>query len=130
MTLGFGELIKKYRKENKLSQGDFAKLINKSQVTVSNYEKDVHFPSDAEEIKAIARILGQPASYILDTIEYSRKGIVEDGNGLPIELDKEVIMERFKFIVDGEEVTNEELDKMLYIIRFERFMQKQMLKDE
>jgi len=124
----FSELIKQYRKEHKLTQGDFGKLINKTQVTVSNYEKDVHFPSDAEEISAIAQILNQPVSYIVDAIRYSRKGIIEENKAVLVELDKsgklEDLQRRFKFLVNGEELTGEELKEALEFIKFKRFSKR------
>lgn len=61
----FRELIKQYRNDHKLTQVDFAKLINKTQVTVSNYKKSVHFPSVAEELDTIAKLLNKLISYII-----------------------------------------------------------------
>ena len=118
----FGEIIKQYRKDNKLTQEDFAKIINKTQVTISNYEKDVHFPSDAEEIKAIANILSQSVVYIVDAIQYSRNGIIENNQPLPTELTRNKLRELYNFTIDGVEVSEEELNKMIHIVRFERFM--------
>jgi len=120
----FGELIKQYRKNHKLTQGDFANLINKTQVTVSNYEKDVHFPSDAEEIKAIARLLNQSVVDIIDAIQYSRKGDIENNQPFPFELTRDELQERYTITIDGVDVTEEELNKMIHIVRFERFMSK------
>ncbi len=36
----FGEIIKKYRNENKLSQAALAEMINTSQNTIVNWEND------------------------------------------------------------------------------------------
>lgn len=127
--LTFSELIKKYRKEHGLTQTDFGKLINKKQVTVCNWEKEVHYPNDAEEIKLIANIINQPISVVVDAIQYGKKGIIEKNEPLLIELDKVVdyqeLQERFKFLVDGKEVTGEELEKMLKLLKFERFNQNE-----
>ena len=125
----FSQLIKQYRKEHKLTQTDFGKLINKTQVSVSNYEKDVHFPSDAEEIKAIARILNQPASYILDSIEYSRRGIIEQNEALLLDLEKEsnikTLQQRYKFTLGDQEITEDQLKEALEFIKFKHLMNKQ-----
>lgn len=41
----FGKNLKKFRKENKMSQGDLAKKLEVRQTTISNYENDLRFPN-------------------------------------------------------------------------------------
>jgi len=41
----FGKNLKKFRKENKMSQGDLAKKLDVRQTTISNYENDLRFPN-------------------------------------------------------------------------------------
>ena len=94
-----------------------------------NWEKEVHYPNDAEEIKLIANVINQPISVVVDAIQYGKKGIIEKNEPLLIELDKVVdyqeLQEQFKFLVDGKEVTGEELEKMLKLLKFERFNQNE-----
>lgn len=125
--IGFSQLIKKYRKENKLTQVGLAKKLNRKQTTISNYEKGVHFPNNPEEIRAIAALLNQPASYILEAIEYSRSGTIEKHEALFIDLDKlseDDLVKKYKFLVGGKEISGEELAKMLKLLEFERFNEK------
>lgn len=126
-VLTFSQLIKNYRKTRGLTQSDFGKLINKKQVTVCNWEKDIHYPNDAEEIKQIANIINQPVSTVVDAIQYGKKGIIEKNEPLLIELDKMTDYQerqgQFKFLVDGKEVTGDELEKMLEFLKFDRFKQ-------
>lgn len=122
--IGFSELIRNYRKEKKITQVAFGKLIDRNQVTVSNYEKGIHFPNNAEEIRAIAALINQPGSYVLDAIEYSKKGVIKQHEALFIDLDKlddHDLENKYKFLVAGEEVTGEELKEMLKLLKFERF---------
>ena len=118
----FSQLIKKYRKTKGLTQSDFGKLINKKQVTVCNWEKDVHYPNDVEEIKLIAQLINQPVSKVVDSIQYGKKGIVNQSETLLIELDK-MADYKYKLLVDDKEITEEELEKMLELLKFERFKQ-------
>lgn len=125
--LAFSQLIKQYRKAHKLTQSDFGLLVNKKQTSVCNWEKEVHYPNDVEEIKMIAKVINQPVSVVVDAIQYSKKGIIEQNGALLIELDKMVerkeLQEKFTFLVDAKEVTGEELEKMLELLKFERFKQ-------
>ena len=47
----FGQNLKKYRKDLKLSQSSLAKLLGVGQTTIANYEKDLRFPSQEILIK-------------------------------------------------------------------------------
>lgn len=125
-TMDFSELIKTYRKSKRMTQKDFGELIGKKQVTISNYEKGVHYPNDVEEIKLIANIINQPVSTIVDSIQYAKRGIIEQHEALLIDLDKmtdDELQQQYKFVVDGKEITGEELEKMLELLKFERFKQ-------
>lgn len=122
--IGFNQLIKKYRKENNLTQVELAKEIRRNQTTVSNYEKGIHFPNNAEEIKAIAQLLNEPVSYIIDAIEYSRNGVIKEHKVLLINLDRldnDDLNKKYKFLIQGEEITNDELQKIIKLVKFERF---------
>ncbi len=125
----FGDLIKKYRDENKITQSEFSKLIDKKQATVSNYENGVHFPDDAEEIKIISKIIKVPIDIVIDSILYTRDGCVVQHETI-IELDKIELQSRYKFTFNNKEVTSEELGKMLDILQFERFKSNQKINNE
>lgn len=131
--IGFSKLIKNYRKDKKITQEKLGDILDRNQGTISNYEKSIHFPNNPEEIKAIAALLNQPVSYVIDSIEFSRSGIIERHEPLLINLDELSeynLQKKYRFMVEDEEITFEELEKMLYILRFERFIRKQGLKSE
>ncbi|UYB50139.1 helix-turn-helix domain-containing protein (plasmid) [Lysinibacillus capsici] len=56
LTIYVGSKIKEYRKKRKMTQKELAKLINKSDNTISNYETGAIAPSQ-EALFALARIL-------------------------------------------------------------------------
>ena len=125
-TMDFSELIKMHRKSKRMTQKDFGELIGKKQVTISNYEKGVHYPNDVEEIKLIASVINQPVSVVVDSIQYAKRGVIEQHEALLIDLDKMTdneLQQQYKFVVDGKEITGEELEKMLELLKFERFRQ-------
>ena len=124
-VVGFDELIKNYRKEKKMTQVELAKKLNRNQTTVSNYEKGIHFPNNPEEIKAVAQLLNEPVSYIIDAIEYSRSGVLNEHEALLIDLDKlnaQELAKKYKFVSNGQEITGEQLKKSLELLKvFEQF---------
>lgn len=56
-SITIGEKIKEYREENRLTQGEFGKLIGVSAQAVSKWEKNVCCP-DIVFLPQLARILG------------------------------------------------------------------------
>ena len=122
--IGFDKLIKNFRKSNNLTQIDLAKKLKRNQTTISNYEKGIHFPNVPEEIKEIADLLNHPVSYIIDSIKFSRTGILSENDPLEINLDSISdgdFDKKYKFVFEGKQLTNEELEKILKLIKFERF---------
>ena len=122
--IGFDKLIKNFRKSNNLTQIDLAKKLKRNQTTISNYEKGIHFPNVPEEIKGIADLLNHPVSYIIDSIKFSRTGILSKNDPLEINLDSISdgdFDKKYKFVFEGKQLTNEELEKILKLIKFERF---------
>lgn len=125
-TMDFSELIKTYRKSKRMTQRQFGDLIGKKQGTVCNYEKGVHYPNDVEEIKLIANVINQPVSTIVDSIEFAKRGVIKQHEALLIDLDTMIdneLQNKYKFVVEGKEITGEELEKMLELLKFERFKQ-------
>lgn len=126
--LDFRELIKTYRKSKRMTQKQFGERIGKKQVTISNYEKGVHYPNDAEELDLIANVINQPVQVIVKSIQLAKRGVIEKNEALLIDLDKMInneLQQDYNFVVDGKEITNEELEKMIELLRFERFKQTQ-----
>ena len=54
----FGEKLRKYRTEKRLSQTELAKLAGLGVNTISNYESGKTYPQNREVYKTLAEILG------------------------------------------------------------------------
>lgn len=76
----FGDQIKKIRKSNKMSQVEFAEILNVSKQSVSNWENNNIEPS-IEIVRTIAIKLNVSADFLLET---DNRQYVYTGN-LPIE---------------------------------------------
>lgn len=76
----FGDQIKKIRKSNKMSQIEFAEILNVSKQSVSNWENNNIEPS-IEIVRTIAIKLNVSADFLLET---DNRQYVYTGN-LPIE---------------------------------------------
>lgn len=61
----FGEKLKQYRKNRKLTQAALARLLNVSQSTVGNWEAGTREP-DLSMINKIASALDIPVSHLMD----------------------------------------------------------------
>lgn len=125
--LAFSQLIKNYRKTHGLTQESFGRSINKKQATVCNWEKDVHYPDDLEEIQFISNMINEPLQKVIHSINYGKKGIIETNETILIELDNiedvKELKKQFQFTFEGKEVTGDEFKKMLNLLKFERFEQ-------
>lgn len=82
------KLLKKLRKEKKLTQADVAKIINKSQQAYAFYENGT-FEPDTETIKKLASIFNININELLDytnkneqIINYDKNTIVLFGRGV------------------------------------------------
>lgn len=68
----FGILISQLRRERRMSQDEFAKLIGCTKQTISNYERNMRKP-DYETLEAIADVLNVPMSFFLSEEEQREK---------------------------------------------------------
>lgn len=119
-NIKFSDLIKQYRKENRLTQAEFAKKIGKSQVQVYNYERDYHYPK-ANDVRTISRIIGEPDSLVLKAIEYSKNSVIKEYDDLILDLGKlseEDIRSKYKVMIDGVELTDQEFEKIKETLEF------------
>lgn len=127
MNVKFGELIRNYRKNKNLTQIEFGDLLNKSQVTISAYEKNKHFPTSANEIGDVAKLIGQSVNTVVASIKYAKTGEYDD-NRVIVDINSKssmkVLKEGYQFIIDGVEVTDEELKDMINQVLFNRFKEK------
>lgn len=75
----FCEKLKKLRKEKKLSQEEFAKLIGVTKRTVQNYENSNMYPKKREIYYKIAEILDVDINYLLTEDEELRLNAYNKG---------------------------------------------------
>ncbi len=64
--MNFGEKLKKYRKENKLTREDFAKQIGISLKTLYFYETGQRFPKSVDTYEKIAEVMQCDYNYLLE----------------------------------------------------------------
>ena len=127
MNVKFGELIRNYRKQKNLTQIEFGDLLNKSQVTISAYEKNKHFPTSANEIDDVARVISQSVNTVVSSIKYAKTGEHDDSRvivDINSKSSAKELKEMYQFIIDGVEVTDEELKDMIDQVLFSRFREK------
>lgn len=99
----FGDQIKKIRKSNKMSQVEFAEILNVSKQSVSNWENNNIEPS-IEIVRTIAIKLNVSADFLLET---DNRQYVYIGN-LPIEF----VTHLQQLTCDFEKI-NQELEKYM-----------------
>ncbi len=64
----FGEILTELRENKRMTQRQLAKIIHVTPGTISNYEKNVHYP-DVEKLKDLADFFGVSADYLLGRCE-------------------------------------------------------------
>lgn len=111
-----GEKIKKLRKEKKIDQNEFARMVGVHFTQMSRYERGISQPT-AEVIKKIATILGISTDYLLyDNIDEATGERIQDKDLLEQfqVIDKLNDFERssVKFILEGV-INNKELKKLV-----------------
>ena len=62
--MSFGNILKKIRQENNLTQEELAKKINTSRSNIANYENDKNMPS-IDMLEKLSKILGCSIDYLL-----------------------------------------------------------------
>lgn len=64
--MNFGEKLKKYRSENKITRENFAKQIEISPKTLYFYETGQRFPKSMETYEKIAKVMQCDYNYLLE----------------------------------------------------------------
>lgn len=122
MLKTFPELLKEYRKEHNLSQAALAKKLGVSQSLIGMYETNRNKPTP-EDYPLFTRLFEISMVELINALyplsehnEYERF-LVKLDSGIPVEeLKKDYLIE-----LDGLEVTDEELEKAIDTIRFNRY---------
>ncbi|MEX3625802.1 helix-turn-helix domain-containing protein [Viridibacillus arvi] len=123
-----GEKIRELRIRSNLNQVQFAEILKLSQSAVSAYEKNDRKPS-LDVINRIAAYFKVTVDEIMgdeQSMEYN-----EDQQTFLREIDKKAtvltaadLKKDFKFIVDGREATEEEIEHAVMMIKTLRSMKK------
>lgn len=122
-VLGFGEFIKKRRKELGISQKQLAEATDRNQSAISQYENEIHYPVGADEYFTLAAALKVTTTELMETVNRSKKKTVEEHEAFLIDLEtleKEDLKQRYQFVFRGEEVSIDEIKETLDFIKYKR----------
>ncbi|GIP10457.1 hypothetical protein J1TS5_26270 [Paenibacillus macerans] len=108
--MSLGENIKKFRKENKLTQEGLAKLANLSRSYIADVEKDRYSPS-LETLKTIANALGIKVSQLIGEDETVQSGDYVINNEILTEDEKRIVELALKQYREMKELAKKEADK-------------------
>ncbi|MEK5167173.1 helix-turn-helix transcriptional regulator [Paenibacillus sp. FSL R5-0527] len=108
--MSLGENIKKFRKENKLTQEGLAKLANLSRSYIADVEKDRYSPS-LETLKTIANALGIKVSQLIGEAETVQSGGYVINNEILTEDEKRIVELALKQYREMKELAKKEADK-------------------
>jgi len=110
-----GIMIKKIRKQHNDTLKGLAKKVDYNYSNLSKVERGVYRAS-LELIKKISEVYGVNPTYFLgeDFTESEGSLLVED------DLNPSVLKEKYDFIIDGVEATEEEIQEAIRLIRFMR----------
>lgn len=122
-VMGFGEFIKKRRKELGISQKQLAEATDRNQSAISQYENEIHYPVGPDEYFTLASALKVTMTELMETVNVSKKKTVEEHEAFLIDLEtleKEDLKQRYKFVHRGEEVSIDEIKETLDFIKYKR----------
>jgi len=123
----FGSNIKWWRKQNKMSQTEFAKLINKKTSTVSSYENAISVPS-LGVITHIALLMGysveqlmymdfrEDYSFLDDNLNDNVRDNLKHVNTLKMDIDKYPNSQDLKMLISIEQWRIREVQDLIKVI--------------
>lgn len=126
-VMGFGEFIKRRRKELGLSQKYLAEALNKNQSAISQYENEIHFPVGTDEYFNLAKVLKVTVTELMERVHQSKNQTLVEHEAFLIDLEtleKEDLNQRYKFVFRGEEVSVEDIKETLDFIKYKRSLKK------
>ena len=108
----FGEKLRKYRTEKRLSQAELAKLAGLGVNTISNYESGKTYPQNREVYKTLAEILGVDPDHLHnendDFVEVAQQKYGYRGKKQAMEL-----VEQMGGMFAGGEMSEEDIDGVM-----------------
>ncbi len=90
----FGERLRELRQDNEETQAQIGKILNIGARMISHYEKDEHFPRDAESIIMLAKHFNVSTDYLFGLTNIKNwnkfKDFMSDYNNLSEESQQEL----------------------------------------
>ena len=126
-VLGFGEFVKKRRKELGISQKELAEATDRNQSAISQYENEIHYPVGPDEYFTLASALKVTMTELMETVNISKQKTVAEHEAFLIDLEtleKEDLKQRYKLVFRGEEVSIEEIKETLDFIKYKRSLKE------
>ncbi len=124
----FGKRLKYIRKTKGLTQRELANAIGLDQSAISHFERDKKKP-DMDTLKTIADMLNISIDFLLtrtnDPVTYSRNqtDLIKKVNNNPY-ITAEELTKNYRFIIDGREATQAEIEEAIKYILIQRMMKK------
>lgn len=126
----FGKQLRKLRTQRGLSQVEVAKRLELKQNTLSHYENGKSYPDMATLLK-IADYFNVSLDELVYTIDEESQQEFNKNEELFIDLEKglsiEEMAEKYNFIVDGEQLPKESIEKVLDQIKYEYYKMKKII---
>lgn len=125
--MSIGDNIKKYRKQNKLTQKQLAEKLGKSYSVIQKYEIGIIEPP-LDMLKQIAFAFGIPVSYLLDEVDsypYSQQEVIAAimENNLKIIMNDDTPQSKILFALDklnqtGKETAVQRVEELTQIEKY------------
>lgn len=121
-----GERIRSLRKEKKMTQQDLADHLKLAKSTISQYENNINEP-DNDTTNRIADFFNVTVDYLLGRTNNPERALSEETRDFvdSLELSDAEILTKFKFMVDGKPLTEEQAKRFVALVRAERAMQEE-----
>lgn len=128
--LSFGKQLRKLRMNRGLSQVDAAKKLGLKQNTLSHYENGKSYP-DLSTLSKIAEFFNVSIDELVYSVDEETKKNIDDHKELFIDLEKglsiEEMADKYNFVVDGEQLPKESIEKVLDQIKYEYYKLKKII---
>ncbi|QJC52760.1 helix-turn-helix transcriptional regulator [Paenibacillus albicereus] len=128
-----GKRLKELRTNRNLMQSDVAEALKVDRASVSNYEIGRALPKK-DALLILADLYGTTTDYLLgktdDPDQHNKKtpdpylNEREFLTAIDLSSSDEEVQKQFSFVIDGEEITEEEFKRMIAAVRSERLYRK------
>lgn len=117
--------LSKLRKDSGLTQNELSKKIGISRATYAQYEIGRREP-DIDTIQRLADFFSVSIDYIIGRVDNPGSILTDVERELydNIDLDDDFLLKKFKLVIDGKPVTEQEAKDFIAFVRARRSMQK------